>query len=75
MIKAKVKELNEDNESELKFFFGFVSHSGVWSRSKTTALPMRVCFNRCCLLEMPPTVGRNLDFFYPHYTGEISKVV
>ena len=30
---------------------------------------------RCCYLETPPTAGRNLDFFYPHYIREINKVV
>ena len=30
--------------------------------------------SRCCLFKMPPTTGRNINFFYPHI-WEMSKVI
>ena len=38
----------------------------IWNR---VAIVQGYSNSRCCQFKMPPTTGRNCDYFYPHYTG------
>ena len=46
----------------------FLMHTGILLFPSNTN-------SRCCCKRMAPTAGQNLDYFYPHFIQEISRVV